>query len=199
MNSKTKKETDGPIALFKQWLKEAGLAELNNPNACALATADKFARPSVRMVLLKNVDERGFVFYTNSQSQKGIELSENPWASLCFHWKSLGKEVRINGSVIPVSEDESDLYFASRTRDSQIGAWASKQSRDLKSRNELETRVEKFTKKFKLGKVPRPSFWGGYLVIHEKVEFWSEADFRLHDRLVYTRSEGGWFTKKLYP
>ena len=107
MNSKTRKETGSPIALFKQWLKEAGMGELNNPNACTLATADKFSRPSVRMVLLKNVDDRGFVFYTNSQSQKGIELLENPRASLCFHWKSLGKEVRINGSVIPVSEDEN--------------------------------------------------------------------------------------------
>ena len=199
MKNKFKRSIDEPIALFKEWLKEANILEPNNPGACALATANKAAKPSVRMVLLKHVDERGFVFYTNSGSQKGLELLENPQASLCFHWKSLDKQVRISGIVLPVSDEDSDLYFSSRARDSQIGAWASKQSHDLLSQSELEKRVHEFSEKFKDSKVPRPQFWGGYLLKHEEVEFWSEGNCRLHDRLVYSWSDGRWLTKKLYP
>ena len=190
---------DEPVVIFNDWIKEAGAAELNNPNACALATADKFGKPSVRMVLLKGVDERGFVFYTNSESQKGVELSENSCASLCFYWKSLGREVRVDGAVEKVTEEEANLYFESRDRASQIGAWASQQSRELISRFELEKRIEKFTVKFEMEKVPRPKFWEGYRVHHEKVEFWAEKSFRLHDRYVYIRSDSGWQTKWLYP
>ena len=199
MKNKFKRASDEPIALFKEWLKEANILEPNNPGACALATANKMAKPSVRMVLLKHVDERGFVFYTNSGSQKGLELLENPQASLCFHWKSLYKQVRISGNILQVSDEDSDLYFSSRARDSQIGAWASKQSHDLQSQPELEKRVHEFSEKFKDSKVPRPQFWGGYLLKHEEVEFWSEGNFRLHHRLVYSWSDGRWLTKELYP
>lgn len=199
MKNESRPAADEPITLFKEWLKEADVMEPNNPNACALATADKFAKPSVRMVLLKQVDERGFIFYTNSESQKGLELLENPEASLCFYWKSLGREVRIDGHVESITKEESDKYFASRARDSQIGAWASKQSRELESRSELEKRVVEFSEKFRNIKVPRPKFWEGYLVKHKKVEFWSEKKSRLHERLVYIWSDRGWLTKKLYP
>jgi pyridoxamine 5'-phosphate oxidase len=190
---------DEPVVIFNEWIKEAGAAELNNPNACALATADKFGKPSVRMVLLKGVDESGFIFYTNSGSQKGVELSQNPRVSLCFHWKTLGRTVRVDGAVEKVTEEEANLYFESRDRASQIGAWASQQSRELISRFELERRVKKFTVKFEMKKVPRPKFWEGYRVLHERVEFWAEKSFRLHDRYVYIRSDSGWQTKWLYP
>ena len=190
---------DEPVVIFNEWIKEAGAAELNNPNACALATADKFGKPSVRMVLLKGVDESGFIFYTNSESQKGVELSQNPRASLCFHWKTLGRTVRVDGAVEKVTEEEANLYFEGRDRASQIGAWASQQSRELISRFELEKRIKKFTVKFEMEKVPRPKFWEGYRVLHERVEFWAEKSFRLHDRYVYIRSDSGWQTKWLYP
>jgi pyridoxamine 5'-phosphate oxidase len=192
-------EADEPVALFDEWLKKAENTEPVNPNACAVATADKSGKPSVRMVLLKGVDERGFVFYTNSESQKGEELTENPLASLCFYWKSLGREVRVDGPVEKVSVEEADAYFDSRARASQIGAWASKQSRVLESRFELEKRIAQFTAKFHIGKVPRPEFWEGYRVKHEKVEFWAEKSFRLHERFVYLRTNQGWQTERLYP
>jgi pyridoxamine 5'-phosphate oxidase len=190
---------DEPIVLFNEWLKQAGASELNNPNACALATADKSGKPSVRMVLLKGVDERGFVFFTNSESQKGMELSENPNASLCFHWKSLDRQVRVDGAVEKVTTREADAYFESRARESQIGAWASKQSQKLKSRLDLEKRIDQFTVKFEMKKIPRPEYWEGYRVIHEKIEFWAEKKFRLHDRYVYSRFGTEWQLSKLYP
>jgi len=190
---------EDPVNLFNEWLKEAVSLEPSNPNACALATANKIGKPSVRMVLLKGADEHGFVFYTNYGSRKGVELSENPHASLCFHWKSLSREVRVEGHVEKVPDEESDLYFQSRARASKIGAWASKQSRVLDSQLELERRVAKFDTKFKTGKIERPEFWGGYRIKHEKVEFWTERKFRLHDRLVYSRYDQGWQTNKLFP
>ena len=190
---------DDPVVHFNQWLEDAAVSEPNNPNACALATADQTGKPSVRMVLLKGVDERGFIFYTNSESRKGAELMENPCASLCFHWKTRKREVRVDGAVEKVTEGEADAYFKSRARESQIGAWASKQSRELKSQDDLEKRIDKFTIKFEMKEVPRPSFWEGYRVLHDKVEFWAEKNFRLHDRHVYSRSGSGWSVIKLYP
>ena len=192
-------DSDEPVALFNKWLKLAEEKERVNPNAVAVATANADGKPSVRMLLLKGVDERGFVFYTNSESHKGEELAINPRASLCFYWKSMGREVRVDGPVEKISNEEADAYFESRTRGSQIGAWASKQSRPLESRFELEKRIAKYTAKFHIGKVPRPEFWEGYRVKHERVEFWAEKNFRLHDRFVYTRTDQGWQTERLYP
>ncbi|MGQ0662925.1 MAG: pyridoxamine 5'-phosphate oxidase [Pseudomonadota bacterium] len=188
-----------PIARFHDWLAEAERREPNDPTAMTLATADAEGRPSARMVLLKGADERGFVFYTNLESRKAVDLVANPRAALLFHWKSLGRQVRIEGAVEPVSEGEADDYFASRPRTSQIGAWASRQSRALASRFELERRVAEFAAKFALGKVPRPAFWSGFRVVPERIEFWHHRPFRLHDRLVYHRHDRGWRTEKLFP
>ncbi len=192
-------DSDEPVALFNKWLKLAEEKERVNPNAVAVATANADGKPSVRMLLLKGVDERGFVFYTNSESHKGEELAINPRASLCFYWKSMRREVRVDGPVEKISNEEADAYFKSRARGSQIGAWASKQSRPLESRFELEKRIAKYTAKFHIGKVPRPEFWEGYRVKHERVEFWAEKNFRLHNRFVYTRTDQGWQTERLYP
>ncbi len=192
-------DSDEPVALFNKWLKLAEEKERVNPNAVAVATANADGKPSVRMLLLKGVDERGFVFYTNSESHKGEELAINPRASLCFYWKSMRREVRVDGPVEKISNEEADAYFESRARGSQIGAWASKQSRPLESRFELEKRIAKYTAKFHIGKVPRPEFWEGYRVKHERVEFWAEKSFRLHDRFVYTRTDQGWQSERLYP
>jgi len=206
MNENITFEDKKPIDLFRQWLTEAEGKEPVNPNAMALATADSRGRPCVRMVLLKGIDERGFVFYTNSESRKGLELAENAYASLCFYWKSLGREVGIDGPVEKVSLEEADGYYDSRARGSQIGAWASKQSRPMAGRFELEKRVAQFTAKFHVGKVPRPEFWEGYRVKPERIEFWAERRFRLHDRIVYIReveSEGvsgsEWEIQRLFP
>ncbi|MEP2830112.1 pyridoxamine 5'-phosphate oxidase [Parvibaculum sp.] len=190
-----------PIALFHAWMALAREKEPEDANAMALATADKDGFPDVRMVLLKDVDERGFVFYTNLESIKGLELKENPAAALCFHWKSLRRQVRVRGEVVPVSEEEADAYFASRAKDSQIGAWASKQSRPLETRFELEKQVAVFTAKFALGKVPRPPHWSGFRIVPRRIEFWRDRPFRLHDRLVFKRESGAtrWQTEKLYP
>jgi len=190
---------DEPVALFIKWLKLAEDKEPVNPNAMAVATVSTDGKPSVRMLLLKGVDDRGFVFYTNSESQKGEELAANQFASLCFYWKSMGREVRVDGPVEKISIEEADTYFDSRARGSQIGAWASKQSRPLESRFELEKRIAKYTAKFHIGKVPRPEFWEGYRVKHERVEFWAEKSFRLHERFVYIRNDQGWRTERLYP
>ena len=165
----------------------------------ALATADANGKPSVRMVLLKDVDDRGFSFYTNFNSRKGIEISENPRASLCFYWKSLLREVRVDGPVTNVGDEEANNYFASRSRNSQIGAWASKQSRALEKRLDLEKRYAAFTAKFNIGTVPRPEYWGGYRIYPERIEFWQERKFRLHDRIVYNNSAEGWKSERLYP
>lgn len=185
--------------LFREWLAEATQREPNDPTAMALATVGADGQPSARMVLLKGVDEQGFVFYTNLESQKAAELAANPRASLLFHWKSLRRQVRIEGTVTGVSDAEADAYFASRPRGAQIGAWASRQSRPLESRFALEKRVAEYTAKFGLGSVPRPAFWSGYRVTPERIEFWQDRPFRLHDRLLYTRVREGWRTDKLYP
>jgi pyridoxamine 5'-phosphate oxidase len=193
------KIVDDPIALFKDWLAEAETAEVNDPNAVALATAGADGLPNVRMVLLKGADERGFVFYTNLESRKGGELAANPNAALCFYWKSLRRQVRVSGPVSPVSGAEADSYFASRPRGSQIGAWASKQSRPLESRFALEKEVAKVALRHAVGTVPRPPFWSGFRVAPARIEFWVHRDSRLHDRLVYTRDGESWKTETLYP
>ena len=188
-----------PIALFRVWLTAAEKSEPNDPNAMTLATATPEGVPSARMVLLKEVDERGFAFYTNLASRKATELNANSRAALCFHWKTLHRQVLVEGTMKPVDEAEADAYFASRPRMSRIGAWASQQSRPLAGRFELEKRVAEFTARFHVGSVPRPDFWSGFRLLPEQIEFWRERPFRLHDRMVYHRHEGGWLIERLYP
>ncbi|MBY9064797.1 pyridoxamine 5'-phosphate oxidase [Sphingomonas yunnanensis] len=190
---------DDPIALFDRWLTEAEQSELNDPNAMALATADADGRPSVRMVLLKGHGLDGFVFYTNRGSRKAEELGANAQASLLFHWKSLRRQVRVTGTVTRVSDAESDAYFASRGRDSRIGAWASDQSRPLDSRATFETRVEEMRARFHGQDVPRPPFWGGYRVAAEEMEFWQDRAHRLHERRLFTRAGETWNEGLLFP
>lgn len=188
-----------PFTLFGEWLADAGKKELNDPNAVAVSTVDADGLPDSRMVLLKDFDVRGFVFYTNTQSAKGRELNAHPKAAMLFHWKSLRRQVRIRGAVEPVSEAEADAYFASRARPSQLGAWASDQSRPLPDRLALEKRVAEMGLRFGLGKVPRPPHWSGYRVVPQVIEFWRDRPFRLHERLVYERVSDGWTTKRLFP
>ena len=189
----------GPFAQFADWLAEAERKEPNNPSAMSVATVDATGRPSVRMLLLRGFDERGFVFYTNLESRKGRELRGNQHVALCFHWKSLDRQVRVEGKAEPVASDEADAYFWSRPKDSQIGAWASKQSEPLASRFELESRVAKYGLLYGIGKVPRPPFWSGYRVVPSVVEFWEERPFRLHDRTVFRRDGDTWTTTRLFP
>lgn len=184
---------------FDQWLKEAQEKELEYAEAMSLATASKSGMPSVRIVLLKALDDRGFVFYTNLTSRKGLELAENPNAALCFHWKSLNKQIRVEGSISAVGDDEADEYFASRPRASRIGAWASKQSQPMKDRFEFEKRIAKYTTKFKFGYVPRPDFWSGYRLKPNRIEFWHEKTFRLHDRNIYFADGDAWRKEQIYP
>ena len=189
-------KTDNPIDLFQAWMAEAREAEPNDANAMALASVSPDGQPSLRMVLLKDVDDRGFTFYTNFESQKGRELLANPKAALCFHWKSLRRQVRVEGPVEIVGDDEADAYFASRARGSQIGAWASDQSRPTEGKAELLKRVAAVTAKYGLSKVPRPPHWSGF---RDRIEFWRDGRFRLHDRLVYLRDGDGWCTETLFP
>ncbi len=188
-----------PHQLFDEWFELARLSEPNDPNAVALATADAEGRPSLRMVLLKGHDARGFVFYTNQDSRKGGELETNPNAALLFHWKSLRRQVRVEGAVAPVSSEEADLYFATRSRDSQLGAWASDQSRPLDARETFERRYEEMRARFEGSEVPRPPRWSGYRVSPERIEFWTDRAHRLHERRLFTRSESGWSEGLLYP
>ncbi|MEA3029443.1 MAG: pyridoxamine 5-phosphate oxidase [Sphingomonadales bacterium] len=188
-----------PHALFDQWFAEARAAEPNDPEAVALATATADGRPSVRMVLLKGHDPRGFVFYTNSHSRKGGELAANPRAALLFHWKSLRRQIRAEGAIEPVSAGEADAYFASRSRDSQLGAWASDQSRPLLSRDAFESRYAQLAASYEGKDVPRPSHWCGYRLVPERIEFWTDRPHRLHERRLFTRAGEGWTEGLLYP
>lgn len=188
-----------PITQFLEWFEEAKKLPVNEPAAVTLATCTKDGRPSARMVLLKGVDEAGFVFYTNLASRKGRELAENPHVALCFYWDALKQQVRVEGRVEPVTPAEADAYFQSRARDSRIGAWASKQSQPLEHTGALVKRVAEYTAKFGVGDVPRPEFWSGFRLKPERIEFWKMAYARLHDRTVYSRAGDGWATEKLYP
>ena len=188
-----------PFALFDAWLAEAATREVNDPNAMTLATATPQGRPSARMVLLKGADRDGFVFYTNTLSRKGGELAGNPYVALLFHWKTLTRQVRIEGRAEPVSGEEADAYFTSRARVSRLGAWASDQSRPLATRAELEGRVAELERRYPGDNIPRPPHWSGYRVRPELFEFWQDMPYRLHDRTIYEPDDDGWVTRKLYP
>lgn len=191
--------TDDPHALFEAWYAEAKESEPNDPDAVALATADADGRPSVRMVLMKGHDARGWVVYSNRESRKAAELAANPHAALLFHWKTLRRQVRVEGPVSLVSDAESDAYFASRGRDSRLGAWASDQSRPLDARETFTDRVERMRARFEGQDVPRPPHWGGYRVTPERIEFWRDREHRLHERRLFTRAADGWTEGLLYP
>ena len=192
---------NNPYTVFQKWLAIAEESELNDPNAMCLATASKDGIPSARMVLLKGIDERGFVFYTNADSDKGEQLKENPQAAVCFHWKSLRKQVRVQGEIVEVSEEEADAYYNTRHRGSRVGAWASKQSRPLKNIDELKKFVEGYEAEFEGREdIPRPDYWKGFRIIPNSIEFWIDGDYRLHERYLYTRdSNGNWTVGMLYP
>ncbi len=190
-----------PFSLSQSWLEEAGKSEVNDPTAMALATVGPRGAPSLRMVLLKGCDERGFVFYTNFESRKGEQLTDNPNAALLFHWKSLRRQIRIEGRVEVVSDAEADEYFASRPRTSRIGAWASKQSRAMEGRFEFEAEIAKYTARFGSGEIPRPDFWSGFRLVPDYFEFWRDRKFRLHERKTYSLDEKGqgWNIEEIYP
>jgi pyridoxamine 5'-phosphate oxidase len=194
-------ETGDPLALFAAWFGDARLREINDPDAMALATVDETGLPNVRIVLLKDFGPDGFVFYTNFESAKGRELLSGGKAALCFHWKSLRRQVRLRGTVQPVSDEEADAYFASRPRGSRIGAWASQQSRPLESRFALEKAVARYTAQYAIGSVPRPPYWSGFRLTPMEMEFWHDRPFRLHDRVVFRRgsAEADWHRIRLYP
>jgi pyridoxamine 5'-phosphate oxidase len=192
---------DEPLALFADWFARAKQEEPNDPNAMALATADADGFADVRMVLLKDFGPAGFTFYSNAESAKGLQLAANPRAALCFHWKSLRRQVRVRGPISAAPAAEADAYFQSRDRGARLGAWASQQSRPLPDRLALEKRVADFALKFGVGAVPRPPFWGGYVLTPLAIEFWRDRPFRLHDRLVFRRTalDGAWTKQRLYP
>jgi len=188
-----------PFVQFQSWFAEAQAAEINDANAMSVATVGADGRPSLRILLLKGVDERGFGFFTNTQSRKGDQLAANAVAALTFHWKSLRRQVRIEGLVEQVSPQEADDYFASRPRGSQIGAWASRQSRPLDQRETLEAAVREMEARYDGQPVPRPPHWSGYRVVPDYIEFWQDREFRLHDRIVFTRTGGEWTKQRFYP
>ncbi len=191
-------DLNDPIELFKIWIEEAKASEPNDPNALSLATADKNSIPSVRMVLLKNFSKEGFVFYTNLESQKGIELKKNPNAAMCFHWKSLLRQIRISGKLSKVEDKVADKYYDSRSYDSRIGAWASKQSTILKKRQDLHSSIEEYKKKYRnKDKVPRPAHWSGWNLLPSNIEFWLDGESRIHERLKYVKDENGNWNKFL--
>ncbi len=194
-------QADEPLALFASWLEEAEANEINDPTAFSLATVDSSGMPDVRMVLLKGFDASGFVFYTNFESTKGMEILQSRKAAMGFHWKSLRRQARIRGDVEIVSDGDADEYYATRPRGSRIGAWASKQSRPLESRFALEKEVAKFTAKFGVGSIPRPEHWSGFRIIPVQIEFWKDGAFRLHDRVQFSRGNSGapWTKVRLYP
>ena len=188
-----------PIKQISDWLAQAELKEPSDPASMSVATVGADGRPSLRMVLLRGIDQRGLVFYTNLGSRKSADIDANPWAALCLHWKSTDRQVRVEGGVEIVSEAEADTYFRTRDRESQIGAWASKQSQPLEGRLKLERRVAKYALKFGVGTVPRPDFWSGYRVAPDRIEFWEKRPFRLHERTQYVRDGEHWVTCRLYP
>jgi pyridoxamine 5'-phosphate oxidase len=190
---------ENPFELFKEWYDEWAEEAAGDPTAMTVATAGKDGQPSSRIVLLKDYDERGFVFYTNYTSRKAHDLAENPKIALSFHWESANRQVHIEGEVEKTSDHEADAYFDSRPRGSQIGAWASKQSRSLKDKDEFAKRIAEVTESFEGEAVPRPPFWGGYRVVPNRIEFWQRGEHRLHTRLVYERVGGKWKTQLLYP
>jgi len=194
-------ERNEPFDLFSEWLKEAEASEINDPNAVALATVDEDGLPNVRMVLLKGFDHDGFVFYTNFESQKGQEILGQKKAAMCFHWKTLRRQVRLRGPVEIVSDEEADAYFKTRARGSRIGAWASKQSRPLESRFALEKAVAEYTARYAIGEIPRPAHWSGFRIRPVSIEFWKDQKFRLHDRIEFRRGspEGDWTKVRMYP
>jgi pyridoxamine 5'-phosphate oxidase len=194
-------EQNEPFALFAEWLKDAEASEINDPNAVALATVDDDGLPNVRMVLLKGFDHQGFVFYTNFESQKGQELLSHKKAAMCFHWKSLRRQIRLRGLVEVVTNVEADEYFRQRPRGSRIGAWASKQSRPLEGRFALEKAVAEYTARYPLGEIPRPEYWSGFRIRPLSIEFWHDRKFRLHDRMEFRRGvpEGAWEKVRMYP
>jgi pyridoxamine 5'-phosphate oxidase len=197
--SATSLNPSDPIAQFEALFARARASEPGDVTKVALATADVSGAPSLRMVLLKGVDERGFVFFTNHESRKARDLAANARAALCFYWETIGTQVRVEGSATRVSDQESDAYFATRPRDSQIGAWASRQSAPVASREELLAQVAAMRERFAGQAVSRPPFWGGYLIAPERIEFWSAGEFRLHDRILYTRAGALWRSERLFP
>ena len=193
-------DLDSPFELFTNWMEEAIKNEINDPNALSLATTDKSGKPSVRMVLLKGINEEGFIFYTNLKSKKSLDLKENPQASMCFYWKSLLRQITIDGVVDKVTDQVADHYFNSRIYDSRIGAWASNQSEVLQNKEELLGKIEKYKKKFSNQKnIPRPPHWSGWCLIPDSIEFWLRGENRIHERLKYNKTNDGWKKILLYP